>query len=125
MFFGENESWCDSKYVVADATDANAAKQLTDLNAKCKRTGVFDPWTIVGRIERGLVDDSALKNLVKTVRDIGKATPAPVPASQGGPNVLRQDMVTYSVIGVVGVLAAMLVFGGGKKGRGGSRRRRR
>lgn len=122
MYFAENEDWCDAKYDVSSAVNASAETALRDQNSKCKRTGIFEPWTIAGRIERGLLDDTALRGLVKAVKNIAK--PDGTVSAPPKPAVTQADMMTYGVLGVAGVLGAMVLFGG-KKGKGGRRRRRR
>lgn len=121
MHFAENEDWCDAKYDVSSAVNSAAETALQAQNSKCKRTGIFEPWTIAGRIERGLLDDTALKGLVKAVKSI--ANPDGTVSAPPKPTMTQADMVTYGVLGVAGVLGAMVLFGGKKKG--GRRRRRR
>lgn len=119
--FGENEQWCDQKYDPAQAVNDAAAAQLRTLNSKCKQSAIFEPWTIAGRIERGLIDDSQIKALVKAVQGSGAApgTRAATPSVAA-----RADMLTYGLVGLVALGGAFVLLGG-KKGRRGSRRRRR
>lgn len=48
-FGGEWEDWCDREYP-ADAKNSEG-KLVREL---CKKAGIFAPWTIIGKAERGL-----------------------------------------------------------------------
>jgi hypothetical protein len=89
-FGGTWEDYCDKTY-----PEGAVDKDGKSLREKCRKWGVFEPWTLVGKAERGLpVTWSAIKTAASDVAATAQevftpvSDPAPVATSPGAPSAV-------------------------------------